>query len=145
MITLSHFCSPQTPLLNGDVWFFYYKYKSCTYVLTCGTISCVVCLHASTHDRLSLRIFSRSSGQSRDWPMCINKSRNNATWLFISMISWKKINGKRDLSKNILNRSEHNCSVILFIWINCTHSHYIIRVVIIISDVEIKFYKKFVV
>lgn len=136
MITLSHFCSPQTPLLNGDVWYFY-KYKSCTYVLTCGTISCVVCLHASTHDRLSLRIFSRSSGQSRDWPMCINKSRNNATWLFISMISWKKKKLERKMSENILNRSEHNCSVIniLFVWINCTHSHNIIRVVVIIIDV----------
>lgn len=54
---------------------------------TCGKINWQVCLHASTHDLRSFRTFSRSSGESLDEPMCISKSRNSATWLFISTIS----------------------------------------------------------
>lgn len=56
------------------------------YLRTCGSISWDVCLHVSTQFRLNLRIFSRSSGQSRGWPMFISKSRYCATWLLISWI-----------------------------------------------------------
>lgn len=73
------------------------KEKNNTYVLTCGTISWVVCLQASTQDRRNFLTFSRSSGQSRDCPMWISKSRNSATWLLISTISckWKQNTGRK--------------------------------------------------
>lgn len=61
-----------------------------SYLLICVIISCVVCLQASTQDRRTFRTFSRSSGQSFDWPMWISKSLNKATWLLISTMSWNK-------------------------------------------------------
>ena len=62
-----------------------------TYGLFCwGSIICDVCLNASTHDLRSFLIFSLSSGQSFDWPTCINKSRNKAIWLLISTINCKE-------------------------------------------------------
>lgn len=60
-----------------------------TYVRICGKTNCAECLQASTHDLLIFLTFSRNSGLSRDCPMWINKSLNNAIWLFISTISWK--------------------------------------------------------
>lgn len=62
---------------------------SFTYAFNCGSISCDVCLHASTHDRRAFRTLSRSSGQSFDCPTWMSKSLNKATWLFISTISCK--------------------------------------------------------
>lgn len=57
----------------------------------CGSNSWLVCLQASTQVRRNLRIFSRSSGQSRAVPMWISRSRNSATWLLISVISCNTI------------------------------------------------------
>lgn len=58
-----------------------------------------VCLNASTQVRRSLRIFSRSSGQSLAWPTCISISRKSATWLLISTMSCKcKINVRPELN-----------------------------------------------
>lgn len=59
------------------------------YLLTCGMRIWAVCLNASTQVRRSLRIFSRSSGQSLAWPTCISMSRKSATWLLISTMSCK--------------------------------------------------------
>lgn len=60
-----------------------------TYLLICVIINCAVCLQASTQDRRTFLTFSRNSGESFDWPMCISKSRNKATWLLISTMSYE--------------------------------------------------------
>lgn len=54
---------------------------------TWGSSSWLVCRQASTTVRRSLRIFSRSSGQSRACPTWISRSLNRATWLLISTIN----------------------------------------------------------
>lgn len=70
--------------------FLRFQYRArALYLLIWDTIICEVCLHASINDRRTFRTFSRSSGQSFDWPMCISKSLNKATWLFISTMSCK--------------------------------------------------------
>lgn len=76
-----------------------------TYLLIWDMINCEVCLHASINDRRTFRTFSRSSGQSFDWPMCISKSLNKATWLFISTMSCKMEREKRIIHL-LLNRDE---------------------------------------
>lgn len=72
-----------------------------SYLRICAMINCDVCLQASTQARRTLRTFSRSSGQSFDWPMCMSKSLKKATWLLISTISYRregvKINTKKTL------------------------------------------------
>lgn len=62
--------------------------RSRSHLCTCGSTSWDVLLQASTQLRRSFRIFSRSSGQSRGCPILISKSRNCATWLFMSWICW---------------------------------------------------------
>lgn len=64
----------------------------CTYLLICVIINCDVCLQASTQDRRIFRTFSRSSGQSFDWPMWMSKSLNKAIWLLISTMSCRTRN-----------------------------------------------------
>lgn len=83
------------------------KDKNGTYVLTWGSISCVVCLHASTRERRNFRTFSRNSGQSRDCPMCISKSRNSATWLLISTISWKADDNDNNMKRKEREKKLH--------------------------------------
>lgn len=74
---------------NGIFISFVRHNKIVTHLLICAIIICDVCLHASTNDRRTLRTFSRNSGQSFDWPMCMSKSRKKATWLLISTMSCK--------------------------------------------------------
>ena len=74
---------------------------STTYLLIWVIISCDVCLQASTQDRRTFRTFSRSSGQSFDWPMWMSKSLNKATWLLISTMSCNENKKKENRDKKI--------------------------------------------
>ena len=58
------------------------------YLLIWGINVWWVCLHASTHCLLTLRIFSRNSGASLAVPTWIKRSRNVAIWTFRSHITW---------------------------------------------------------
>lgn len=61
------------------------------YLLNCGSISFDIFKHDSTHPRLVFLICARSSGQSCfSCPMWINISRNDATWVLISINIWKR-------------------------------------------------------